>query len=47
MNSEWKITHLVRNGFTVTRLGKNIRAKKGKESLQGNVHSVHKKIFGY
>lgn len=47
MNNEWKIDHLVRNGYTITRLGKNIRAEKGTESVQGNVHTVHKKVFGY
>lgn len=47
MNNEWKIEHLARNGYTITRLGKNIRAEKGKESEHGSVCSVHREIFGY
>lgn len=47
MNNDWKIAHLERNGYVITRLGKNIRAGKGKEFVQGNVHTVHRKIFGY
>jgi hypothetical protein len=47
MNNEWKIGHLARNGYKITRLGKHVKAEKGKETIQGNVHTVHKKIFGY
>ena len=47
MNNEWKISHLIRNGYKITRLGKSIKADKGKECIQGNVYTVYKKIFGY
>jgi len=47
MRTEWKIGHLLKNGYLVTRLGKNIRADRGEESVQGNVSHVHRQIFGY
>lgn len=47
MSTEWKIEHLIRNGYKVTRLGKNIKAQKGERVLQGRVGYVHNEVFGY
>ena len=47
MSSEWKVDHLIRNGYKVTHLGKNIKAEKGERVLQGKVGYVHNEVFGY
>lgn len=43
----YKIDHLERNGYKITKLGKNIKAEKKNESVKGSINSVHKTIFGY
>ena len=51
MSNEWKIEHLRRHGWTVTPIGKNIRATKEeqgqKRAYRGRVSVVHQEIFGY
>lgn len=44
---EYKIQRIEEMGFTVERLGKNIRATKRNEIYHGKVTPVFKIIFGY
>lgn len=47
MNKERKIERIKERGFNVVKLGKNIRASKGREVYSGSVSYVFRIIFGY
>lgn len=47
MTREKKIARIIRAGYKVKRLGRNIEATNKKGTFSGSVHSVHLQIFGY
>ncbi|CDE04802.1 unknown [Bacteroides uniformis CAG:3] len=47
MTREEKIARLIRAGYKVERLGRNIKATNKKGSFRGSVNFVHLQIFGY
>lgn len=47
MTREEKIARLIRAGYKVKRLGRNIEATNRKGTFRDSVHFVHLQIFGY
>ena len=47
MNRNQKIERIIRLGYKIVILGKNIRAIKGSEVVHGNVSKVHRCLYGY
>lgn len=47
MTREKKIARIIRAGYKVKRLGRNIKATNKKGSFRGSVNFVHLQIFGY
>lgn len=47
MNNQQKIERILRAGFIVKHLGRNIRAEGRRGTFVGSANKVHLKIFGY
>lgn len=46
-NKTWILSHIIRAGYTISNLGRNIEAKKKDEVYRGSINGVHKQIFRY